>query len=51
MQVKRNLRCPYHSWTYALDGKLVAAPNIAALTDDDGRADRPVRSTAWCRSR
>jgi Rieske 2Fe-2S family protein len=35
-QVRRNLRCPYHSWTYAMDGRLVAAPNIGSLTDDDG---------------
>jgi Rieske 2Fe-2S family protein len=35
-QVRRNLRCSYHSWTYAMDGKLIAAPNIGALTDDDG---------------
>ncbi len=36
--MKRNLRCPYHSWTYALDGKLIAAPNIASLTDETGAA-------------
>lgn len=36
-QVRRNLRCPYHAWTYGLDGKLVAAPNMASLKDASGR--------------
>ncbi|CAM4414322.1 Anthranilate 1,2-dioxygenase large subunit [Mycobacterium basiliense] len=37
-QLRRNLRCPYHSWTYGLDGTLMAAPNIASFTDPDGTA-------------
>ncbi|MFJ3042346.1 MULTISPECIES: hypothetical protein [Streptomyces] len=32
------LRCPYQAWTYDLDGRLVAAPNLAK----DDRC-RPVR--------
>ncbi|WP_067567556.1 aromatic ring-hydroxylating oxygenase subunit alpha [Nocardia acidivorans] len=35
-QVRRTLRCPYHAWTYGLDGKLVAAPNLGSLQDDSG---------------
>lgn len=31
----RAFRCPYHSWTFGLDGELLAAPNYA---DKDGAA-------------
>jgi glycine betaine catabolism A len=33
--VRRNLRCAYHAWTYDLDGRLVAAPNLATMPDVD----------------
>lgn len=53
-QVKRSLQCPYHAWTYALDGKLIAAPNLASLKDASGAGiDRyeyglvPVALTEW----
>jgi len=34
-EVKRNLQCPYHAWTYSLDGRLVAAPNLVTMPDVD----------------
>jgi phenylpropionate dioxygenase-like ring-hydroxylating dioxygenase large terminal subunit len=34
-EVKRTLRCPYHAWTYGLDGKLTAAPNLTSMQDVD----------------
>ena len=53
-EVKRSLQCPYHAWTYALDGKLIAAPNLASLKDATGAGiDRyryglvPVALTEW----
>jgi Rieske 2Fe-2S family protein len=33
--VKRALRCPYHAWTYDLDGRLIAAPNLTKMPDID----------------
>ena len=29
--LKNLLRCPYHSWSYDLEGKLVATPHIGGL--------------------
>jgi Rieske 2Fe-2S family protein len=34
-EIKRNLQCPYHAWTYGLDGQLVAAPNLTKMPDVD----------------
>jgi len=34
-EVRRNFQCPYHAWTYGLDGKLVAAPNLTKMPDLD----------------
>ena len=34
-EVKRNFQCPYHAWTYGLDGKLMAAPNLTKMPDVD----------------
>ncbi|WP_159060365.1 aromatic ring-hydroxylating oxygenase subunit alpha, partial [Streptomyces griseoruber] len=37
-EVKRAFQCPYHAWTYGLDGKLVAAPNLTSMPDIDRTA-------------
>ncbi|MET7680985.1 aromatic ring-hydroxylating dioxygenase subunit alpha [Streptomyces sp. NPDC005423] len=34
-RVRRTLQCPYHAWTYDLDGKLIAAPNLINMPDVD----------------
>jgi glycine betaine catabolism A len=33
--VGKSLQCMYHAWTYGLDGKLIAAPNLASMEDVD----------------
>ena len=37
-EVRRAFQCPYHAWTYGLDGKLVAAPNLTSMPDVDRTA-------------
>jgi Rieske 2Fe-2S family protein len=34
-EVKRAFQCAYHAWTYDLDGKLIAAPNLTKMPDID----------------
>ena len=33
--VARAFQCSYHAWTYDLDGKLIAAPNLTKMPDVD----------------
>jgi phenylpropionate dioxygenase-like ring-hydroxylating dioxygenase large terminal subunit len=42
----RELRCPYHGFTYALDGRWVSAPHVAAA-DMDGVRLAPAASASW----
>ena len=34
-EVERAFQCTYHAWTYDLDGKLIAAPNLTKMPDID----------------
>ncbi|MFI7418725.1 aromatic ring-hydroxylating dioxygenase subunit alpha [Nonomuraea sp. NPDC049684] len=34
-EVRRTIRCAYHAWSYDLDGRLAAAPNLARMPDID----------------
>jgi Rieske 2Fe-2S family protein len=34
-QVTRAFQCSYHAWTYDLDGRLIAAPNLTKMPDID----------------
>jgi len=45
----QHLRCPYHGWTYGLDGALKGAPEFAGVCNFD-RAQNglvPVRTAQW----
>ncbi|MBO0722820.1 MAG: aromatic ring-hydroxylating dioxygenase subunit alpha, partial [Blastocatellia bacterium] len=35
----RNLRCPYHGWTYSLDGELLGTPDFAGVCGFDRAAN------------
>jgi len=34
-RVKGSFQCPYHAWTYGLDGRLIGAPHMAGVDDFD----------------
>ena len=44
-----SIKCPYHSWTYSLEGKLIGAPHTDSLTDFDRNAFSlfPIRCETW----
>jgi phenylpropionate dioxygenase-like ring-hydroxylating dioxygenase large terminal subunit len=43
------LRCPYHGWTYNLDGALIVTPEFAGVRNFDRSANGliPVQTTLW----
>ena len=52
--IKNVLRCPYHSWTYNFDGKLVATPHLGGMdkheSDDFNKESsslKEVRASVW----
>lgn len=47
--VVQHLRCPYHGWTYGLDGALKGAPEFAGVCNFDRTQNGlvPVRVAAW----
>ena len=44
-----NLRCPYHGWTYDLEGKLILTPEFAGVANFDRNANGlvPVQIGEW----
>ena len=44
-----NLRCPYHGWTYNLEGALILTPEFGAVANFDRSANglHPVRTAVW----
>ncbi|MGH9755988.1 MAG: aromatic ring-hydroxylating oxygenase subunit alpha, partial [Blastocatellia bacterium] len=45
----RNLRCPYHGWTYSLEGELLGTPDFTGVYDFDRAANglAPVDTAIW----
>ncbi|MFY9932166.1 MAG: aromatic ring-hydroxylating dioxygenase subunit alpha [Streptosporangiaceae bacterium] len=47
--VGKSIRCPYHSWSYRLDGSLMSAPNWQSMAgvDKAGYGLHPVHLVEW----
>jgi choline monooxygenase len=47
--IAQHLRCPYHGWTYGLDGSLKGAPEFGGVCNFDRTQNGlvPVRAAAW----
>ena len=43
--LSETIQCPYHAWTYRLDGRLIGAPHMTGTSDFDV-ADYPLHSAA-----
>ena len=48
-QLRETLQCPYHAWTYSLDGRLVGAPHMDKVTgfDKAEHSLQPVSLALW----
>lgn len=44
-QLSETIQCPYHAWTYRLDGQLIGAPNMNGVEGFDKR-DYPLHQAA-----
>ncbi len=44
-QLAGTIQCPYHAWTYTLDGRLIGAPSADTIEDFD-KADWPLHPVA-----
>ena len=52
--IKNTIRCPYHSWAYNTDGKLMATPHIGGMNKHSAKdfskstsGLKEIRSTVW----